>query len=110
LTFLCFRSSNNIYGRLPSGITPDEENLINPSDESDTFSPIDSISNITHNNLNKQGNTIQLIICITFCNIFFTLKLTFNIFNKNVIDNLVLFPNIKMKLWSFYFYFIYDMT
>lgn len=63
-----FRSINNVYGRLPSGITRDDdnyslthsrENLMSQSDDSDTFSPIDHMLHVTNNNLDKQqGNLI----------------------------------------------------
>lgn len=64
-----FRSSNNLYGRLPSGLTQDDdnyslthsqENLMNQSDDSDTFSPVDNMLHINNNNLDKQqGNIIN---------------------------------------------------
>uniref|UniRef100_A0A2S2QI88 Rho GTPase-activating protein n=1 Tax=Sipha flava TaxID=143950 RepID=A0A2S2QI88_9HEMI len=56
-------SSNNVYGRLPSGIAQDDdnyslthsrENLMSPSEDSDTFSPVDNILHVTNNNLDKQ--------------------------------------------------------
>ncbi|XP_025422549.1 rho GTPase-activating protein 190 isoform X2 [Sipha flava] len=55
--------SNNVYGRLPSGIAQDDdnyslthsrENLMSPSEDSDTFSPVDNILHVTNNNLDKQ--------------------------------------------------------
>ncbi|XP_025200481.1 rho GTPase-activating protein 190 isoform X1 [Melanaphis sacchari] len=60
-------SSNNVYGRLPCGITQDDdsyslthsrENLMSPSDDSDTFSPVDNMLHVTNNNLDKQGGGI----------------------------------------------------
>lgn len=58
-----FRSSNNLYGKLPSGFTHDEdnyslthsrENLMSPSDDSDTFSLVDNMLHVNNNNLDKQ--------------------------------------------------------
>ncbi|XP_050438253.1 rho GTPase-activating protein 190 isoform X3 [Adelges cooleyi] len=54
-------SSNNLYGRFPSGMTRDDEscslthsreNLISPSDDSDTFSPVDNVLHHPNNNNN----------------------------------------------------------
>ncbi|XP_050529458.1 rho GTPase-activating protein 190 isoform X3 [Daktulosphaira vitifoliae] len=57
-------SSNNLYARLPSRMTQDDEsyslihsneNLMSPSDDSDTFSPMDNmLLNPSSNNLDKQ--------------------------------------------------------
>lgn len=61
------KSSNNVYGRLSSGITQDDdnyslthsrENLMSPSDDSDTFSPVDNMLHVTNNNLDKQQGNV----------------------------------------------------
>ncbi|XP_025422554.1 rho GTPase-activating protein 190 isoform X6 [Sipha flava] len=61
-------SSNNVYGRLPSGIAQDDdnyslthsrENLMSPSEDSDTFSPVDNILHVTNNNLDKQQGWVD---------------------------------------------------
>lgn len=58
-----------MYGRLPCGITQDDdsyslthsrENLMSPSDDSDTFSPVDNMLHAANNNLDKQGNIIMI--------------------------------------------------
>lgn len=71
-----FRSINNVYGRLPTGMTQDDdnyslthsrENLMNQSDDSDTFSPVDNIHRVSNNNLDKQGNinnNVHLLLCV----------------------------------------------
>lgn len=70
---LYFRSSNNVYGRLPSGIAQDDdnyslthsrENLMSPSEDSDTFSPIDNLLHVTNNNLDKQQGNIFILFII----------------------------------------------
>lgn len=70
MSSLHFRSSNNVYGRLPCGITQDDdsyslthsrENLMSPSDDSDTFSPVDNMLHVTNNNLDKQQGKIIII-------------------------------------------------
>lgn len=55
-----------MYGRLPQdddnySITHSQENLVSPSDDSDTFSPVDNMLHATNNNLDKQqGNIVKI--------------------------------------------------
>jgi len=63
---------------LPCGITQDDdsyslthsrENLMSPSDDSDTFSPVDNMLHVTNNNLDKQqGNIIMIFIILSYVN------------------------------------------
>lgn len=54
-----------MYGRLPQdddnySLTHSQENLMSPSDDSDTFSPVDNMLHATNNNLDKQGNIVMI--------------------------------------------------
>lgn len=74
-----------MYGRLPSempqdddnySLTHSQENLVSePSDDSDTFSPVDHMLHVTNNNLDKQGNIIMICSLPVFYNICLILKL-----------------------------------
>lgn len=55
-----------MYGRLPQdddnySLTHSQENLVSPSDDSDTFSPVDNMLHATNNNLDKQQGNIAMI-------------------------------------------------
>lgn len=73
---------------MPCGITQDDdsyslthsrENLMSPSDDSDTFSPVDNMLHGTNNNLDKQqGNIIMILdlyIFIIFSYVLFKNKM-----------------------------------